>query len=144
METKLVMRLLTDADLPGINVSAVFITAFSHGRILAVRNERGWDIPGGYLEPDESPQEALDRELIEEAAASVQWKVPYAILSNPRSDKIMLVFAGEGIALGEFAPRDDALGREMLTIDELIHRYYGDKNLLRDLITAGRRRLDPG
>jgi 8-oxo-dGTP diphosphatase len=38
------------------------------GRILLVRPtyKDGWDIPGGYVEPGESPAEACHRELKEE------------------------------------------------------------------------------
>jgi 8-oxo-dGTP diphosphatase len=38
------------------------------GRVLMVRPtyKDGWDIPGGYVEPDESPAQAAERELAEE------------------------------------------------------------------------------
>lgn len=35
-------------------VSAVFLIAIRDDRILAIRNERGWDVPGGHVEPGES------------------------------------------------------------------------------------------
>lgn len=45
-------------------VSAVFLLAIKGDTILAVRNERGWDIPGGHVEPGESYPGALARELM--------------------------------------------------------------------------------
>src|SRR4051794_30066354 len=38
------------------------------GRILMVKPtyKDGWDIPGGYVEPDETPAQAAERELAEE------------------------------------------------------------------------------
>lgn len=44
------------------------MTPMGHGgRVLFVEHpERGWEIPGGHLEEDESPEAALLRELYEE------------------------------------------------------------------------------
>lgn len=140
-DAPLTMRLLSEMNaVPDSRVSATFITAFSGDCILAIENERGWDIPGGYLEAGESPAEALDRELIEEAGASVQWKSPFAVLCSAQSRQVMLVYVGGGIAFGDFVKQKDVLGRAMLTIDELVSRYYGDRNFMRQLIDAGRKR----
>jgi 8-oxo-dGTP pyrophosphatase MutT (NUDIX family) len=41
-------------------------------RVLLVRNERAeWELPGGRLELDETPQECVTREITEEAGWSV-------------------------------------------------------------------------
>jgi 8-oxo-dGTP diphosphatase len=41
--------------------------AFDGQRLLMTRvTDRGWDIPGGHIEPGESPEAALRREVIEE------------------------------------------------------------------------------
>ena len=39
--------------------------------ILAVKNSRGWDIPGGKVEQGESPDRAVIREVFEEASVVV-------------------------------------------------------------------------
>lgn len=116
--------------------------AFSGDRILAIRNERGWDIPGGHVEPGESTLDALKRELAEEAGASVKRTLPIGTLAVPGADKVMLFFAADGIVLEAFVPANDALGREVIPVDELISRYYGDRNLMRDLIDKARARLN--
>jgi 8-oxo-dGTP diphosphatase len=66
------MRLLdVDAVILGTNRSAaVFLLAITDNSILAVQNERGWEIPGGHVEAEESPASAIARETLEEAGAS--------------------------------------------------------------------------
>ena len=57
------------------------------GRVLLVRPvyKPGWDIPGGYLEPGESPRDACIREVREELG----------ITPNPgEGDKMLFVFDG--------------------------------------------------
>ncbi len=47
------------------------------GRVLAARRVRpprfagGWELPGGKVEPGESPEDALHRELVEELSVTV-------------------------------------------------------------------------
>ena len=49
-------------------VAAGVLVYDDQGRILMVKPtyKNGWDIPGGYVEPDESPAKAAERELVEE------------------------------------------------------------------------------
>jgi 8-oxo-dGTP pyrophosphatase MutT (NUDIX family) len=42
--------------------TAVCAVLFIKNKVVAVRNPRGWDIPGGHLEKEESPYTALRRE----------------------------------------------------------------------------------
>ena len=62
----------------GDEISAVFLVAFRGGRMLAVRNERGWDLPGGHVEPGEDLMIALRREVREEAGAMFNNATAYA------------------------------------------------------------------
>jgi 8-oxo-dGTP diphosphatase len=69
------------------------------GQILMVRPtyKDGWDIPGGYVEPDESPAKAAERELAEELNVTrgagrllvVDW-APHPA----EGDKLLFVFDG--------------------------------------------------
>ena len=63
-------------------VSAVFLVGFLADGVLAVRNERGWDLPGGHVEPEESLLDALRRETWEEAAVSFLHATPFASISS--------------------------------------------------------------
>ena len=53
-------------------VTSVHILAFRYNRILFIKHpERGWDIPGGHVEKNETPVKALEREVYEEAYAKL-------------------------------------------------------------------------
>ena len=134
------IRLISDA-VPTERVSAVFMIAFESRRVLAIENERGWDLPGGYVEPGETITDALRRELIEEGGATVRNSAPFAIVQEPGAQKLMLMYAGTGITLEEFVPKPDALRRQLMEVEELIDRYYGDRKLLRELVDAARQRV---
>ena len=143
MPTQFTHRLLSSTEAPPTKekVSAVFLVAFQVGKLLSIQNERGWDIPGGHIEGDEEPFEALQREVLEEAGAEVRSAVPYAILSSVSSPKVMLFFASDDISLAKFIPSADALARDLLDSKELLGRYYGDRELLTVLIEAAARKL---
>src|SRR4051795_5157734 len=78
------------------------------GRILMVKPtyKDGWDIPGGYVEPDESPAHAAERELAEELNLRltpgrllvVDW-APHPA----EGDKLLFVFDGGMLTSAEAA-----------------------------------------
>jgi 8-oxo-dGTP pyrophosphatase MutT (NUDIX family) len=64
--------ILDDALPPRELVTAAFALAFDGDRFLMTRlTHRGWDIPGGHLEPGETPLEAALRETYEETCATL-------------------------------------------------------------------------
>jgi len=42
-------------------------------KIFAIKNDRGWDIPGGHLESDETPKEGLIREVLAHTSAVLRY-----------------------------------------------------------------------
>ena len=53
-------------------VTSVHTLCFSDEKFLMIKHdERGWDIPGGHMKPDETLEEALKREVLEEAGATL-------------------------------------------------------------------------
>lgn len=54
-------------------MDTVYTVAFAEGRFLMVYNQkrRGWEMPGGHIEPGETPEEAAEREFAEESGYAV-------------------------------------------------------------------------
>ncbi|WP_223885698.1 NUDIX domain-containing protein [Nocardia colli] len=51
-------------QLYSVSVKGVVVRG---GRVLLLKNERGeWELPGGRIEVDESPEECVTREIAEE------------------------------------------------------------------------------
>ena len=73
---------------PLIDVRVVAGVIRYDGAILAAKRKEGgaaglkWEFPGGKVEPSESPQEALKRELMEELELDVTVQGPIGIYST--------------------------------------------------------------
>lgn len=67
------IALILDNELPPTHlITSAFALAFQGRSILMTNlNSRGWDIPGGHLEPGESPEEAVRREVVEETGVQL-------------------------------------------------------------------------
>src|SRR3954462_11446631 len=84
-------------------VAAGVLVHDAQGRVLMVRPtyKDGWDIPGGYVEPDESPTAAAQREFQEELGVPrgpgrllvVDW-APHP----DEGDKLLFIFDGGPLA----------------------------------------------
>ena len=89
-------------------VAAGVLVHDDQGRILMVKPtyKDGWDIPGGYVEPDESPAQAAERELAEELNLR---RTPGRLLvvdwaPHPaEGDKLLFVFDGGTLTDSETA-----------------------------------------
>ena len=115
--------ILPDREL----ISAVFLIAIMNTKILAIKNDRGWDIPGGHLEGDETPKEGLIREVLEEGGATFSSEKLFAIIESDNQgkykDKVMLIYVADNFELGVFASSEDAISREVIEITEFVKRY---------------------
>lgn len=65
------IALILDDQLPPLpTITSALALAFDGERILMTKlSQRGWDIPGGHMEPGEMPETAMRREVMEEAGA---------------------------------------------------------------------------
>jgi len=55
-------------------MDSVYSVAFKDGKFMMVYNNttrKGWEMPGGRIEKDETPEEAAEREYIEESGYAV-------------------------------------------------------------------------
>lgn len=87
---------------------------------------RGWSIPSGRVEPNETSLEAVKREAIEEAGATlcdVQYIGCYHI-SERRETRWADCFVSRVEMLGEIGMKEESLGRKLATLDELPDIYH--------------------
>ncbi len=110
-------------------VSAKALVFDENKNILIIRENRGWELPGGGIEQGESPQEAITREMEEECGfvveniddnPSLTW-----IVHRPESsddlDKWRL-FIGFRVTLKsmEFTPSKECIEYRFVSKDEII------------------------
>jgi 8-oxo-dGTP diphosphatase len=81
------------------------------GRILAARRKRGshleghWEFPGGKIEPDESPEDCLVRELAEEIGVCVRPREILEVVFHRYPEKsVLLLFYRCDLLEGEPRP----------------------------------------
>lgn len=110
-------------------ISAVFLLAIKGSKILAIKNDRGWEVPGGHVEPGETSEEALIREVEEEAGTTFSnAKLLAMIESNDQGkykDKVMLIYTTNNFKLKEFTPSEDAFERDVIEIKDFLERHQG-------------------
>lgn len=80
-------------------VAAGLLIRDAAGRVLMVKPtyKDGWDIPGGYVEPDESPAQAAAREVGEELGLKISPGKLLVVDWAPHpaeGDKLLFVFDG--------------------------------------------------
>jgi len=80
-------------------VAAGLLVRDGEGRILLVRPtyKQGWDIPGGYVEPGESPAQAAAREVVEELGVPISVGALLVVDWAPHpaeGDKLLFIFDG--------------------------------------------------
>ena len=118
------------------------------GRILLVKPiyKEGWDIPGGYVEPGESPAQACSRELAEEIGLH---RKPSRLLlvdwaPHPdEGDKLLFVFDVGTLRGAEEAVPDKREISEVRFVDSSNLSLLLPPRLERRILTASSRTGDP-
>lgn len=105
------------------------------GKILALKNERGWDIPGGHLDDGESVIDATHREVLEEASVTIVNLQFFGFILN--GDTAMSVFTADLDELKDFVVNDEdpTSDRTFMDTEEFMDVYSGgDKVMMRGLL----------
>ena len=95
----------------------LFVEEYAMGRRVLTQ-------PGGHIEADESPEEAVVREVLEESGCTVECQemigVYLWIHPQTRQQFLRIVFAASFVACDETAELDDViLGRRWMTLADL-------------------------
>ncbi|HZT40666.1 MAG TPA: NUDIX hydrolase [Chthonomonadaceae bacterium] len=126
-----------EAPIPaGASVYAVLVFALQEGRfVVADIPGRGWCIPGGRPEPNETPKQTARREAREEAGAVLGplRALGHFVLTDPttQTQQIVPAFVAEVLRLEPLPPDTEAFGVRLLSLEELPRHYY-----LWDALTA--------
>lgn len=92
-------------------------------RVLLLKNERDeWELPGGKLDPEETPESCVVREIREESG----WEVEVGPLLDawmyrirPRVDVFIVTYGCRLLAGGDAVLSDEHLDVGLFTIDQL-------------------------
>ncbi|WP_233515912.1 NUDIX hydrolase [Nocardiopsis sp. L17-MgMaSL7] len=90
------------------------------GRMLVIkrRDNGNWELPGGVLELDETPQEGVVREVLEETGIHVEVEQLTGVYKNMTRGIVALVFRCKQLT-GESHPTTEASAVSWLTTDEI-------------------------
>ena len=102
-------------------VSVAGLVTNSEGKILLVKSPwRGWEYPGGLIEPGEPFQQALHREIREEAGVEVEITGFVGICKNTEKDIINIDFTCRYIS-GELTTSEESTEVVWVTTEEAMN-----------------------
>lgn len=138
------INLILDETLPPRHlITSAFALAFHEGSFLMTKlHERGWDIPGGHIDPGETPEETMRREVMEEAAVELEnvWMLGYQQIRllgevpvdyrSPHPDSYQVFYIAHVRTLLPFTPTAEAGDRTLFTLAEARKQPWAQENHL--------------
>lgn len=125
--------ILSDKIPEGASVTGAYVLASHDGKFLMGRHrQRGWDIPGGHVEPGERPDISAAREALEETGSKIVnlRLIAYQKIellgpkpenySYPYPESYQALYVGEVAELGEFKEEEDMVERELFTFEDAL------------------------
>ena len=123
-------------------VSVAGLVTNSEGKILLVKSPwRGWEYPGGLIEPGETFQEALHREIREESGVEVEITGFVGICKNVARNIVNIDFTARYVS-GELTISEESTEVGWFTFEEamamitfpltkkrLVNMYSGNQNV---------------
>lgn len=138
--------ILDDVLPPRELITSALALAFHEGNFLMTNlHQRGWDIPGGHIEPGEAPEQTMRREVMEEAAVELG---PVRLLGYqrirllgdvpegyryPQPDSFQVLYIGTVAKILPFSPTAEASARIFFPLVEALQqRWVQDNQLMFD------------
>ncbi len=108
-----------------ITASCAFVFD-DNDNILVIKNHRGWDIPGGKVEQGESPDNAVIREVFEEASVVVGNVNLFHIQEFPSLGWKIAYYRCDIIKIHPFKKEFETTHREFMSTQDFLSVYGGE------------------
>lgn len=107
--------------LHSVSVGAAVVEEGSRLLSIRRRDTGAWQLPGGILERDEGPLQAVRREVLEETGVLVEPELLTGVYKNMILGVVSLVFRCHVVG-GEPRPTEEATEVAWLTLDEIVQQ----------------------
>lgn len=118
LSTELILKVKDDKAISAV-IGLVFDAS---GKLLLIKNKRGWDFPGGHIEPNEKPEEALRREVMEEASVTIKDLHPFLSAGN---DRVMIFYSALLEKSYPFQNKYETSERKFIDVSSFEEMYTG-------------------
>ena len=101
---------------------------FENRLLLVDVDQRGWSVPGGHIDPGETEEQALIREVKEEAGATVQNLQPFGIYEFRKDEEtpvhaVVTTYTGDVTHFEPISLDMESRGIMLVPLEQ-VHRFY--------------------